>query len=414
MPQTPFHSEVGPRYSWLVLLAAALVGAGCANQPSAPGPAITAPPRAARTAAGNAAPAPSPLVQVDLPGKALELWPFTGFGFSAASDPVNLIWIGDADPRRLRAALLQLDGDRTALGFPNAFPFNCTWHDEPEVQPEVAYTTASGWVGSPIMLECGTYSEARFHLRFFDVGGATVGGVPFEVYIPGTLDHQTISWVLAEQFVVADFVRTGLLDPSVPYFTTGALNPTAFGSIPAIIYNGIPTALRQAIGGPLGDVTADVPIQSSGHATVLNLRGHATAAPLVADRRWVQQFDQVIPQPFCAPSGSAFLYVVGPVMLDQHVEFTSGGTYVGHFHAEGRLNVTPTDPTNGQPIGASYEALVSETHDGILNEAGAATAFDTRRVLLPPSVPGRGTFEFAFAVGGDGTTRATASTRCGP
>jgi len=327
---------------------------------------------------------------------------------------VNLIWIGQADPRALRAALLQLDGDRTALGFPDVFPFNCTWHDEPEVQPEVAYTAASGWVGSPIMLECGTYGEARFHLRFFDVGGGvTVGGAPFEVYIPGTLDHQTISWALAEQFVVADFVRTGLLDSSQPYFTTGALNPAPFGTIPAVIYNGIPAGLRQAIGGPVSDVSADVPIPSSGHATVLNLRARVASQPLVTGRRWLQEFDQIIPQPFCAPGPNAFLYVVGPVTLQQEIALSSSGTYQSRFHAEGRLNVTPVDPTTGVPIGATYQAVVLESHTSLLSDDGASTAFFTRRSLLPPSAPGHGTFEFGFAVGPDGITRATARTRCG-
>src|SRR5205823_5829179 len=128
---------------------------------------------------------------------------------------------------------------------------------------------------------------------------------------------------------------------------------------------------------------------------------------------WVQQFDQVIPQPFCAPGPNAFLYVVGPVTLDQRVAFTSSGTYLSHFHAAGRLKVTPTDPTTGQPTGAAYQAVVSETHKGTLSEAVTSTAFLTRRVLLPPSAPGHGTFEFGFAVGPDGVTRATASIRCG-
>src|SRR5437867_7073752 len=344
------------------VLATLTLGA-CAGHPAAP----TAPRLGRPSAARAGAPAPSPLVTLPLPGRTLELWPFTGFGFGQQSDPVILVWTGHADPRALRAALLSLDGDRTAVGFPNVFPFNCTWHDEPEVQPEVAYTTASGWVGSPIMLECGAYDQARFHLRFFDVGGATVGGAPFEVYIPGTLDHQTISWALAEQFVVADFIRTGLLDPTLPFFATGPLNPAPFGTIPAVIYNGIPRALRQAIGGPLGDVTDAVPIANSGHATVLNMRGSVTARPIVAHRRWVQQFDQVIPQPFCAPGPNAFLYAVGPVTLDQRVAFTSSSTYLSHFHAAGRLKVTPTDPITGQPTGATYQAVVSETHRGSLS-----------------------------------------------
>src|SRR5439155_2986936 len=127
-----------------------------------------------------------------------------------------------------------------------------------------------------------------------------------------------------------------------------------FGTIPAVIYNGIPTGLRQAIGGPLGDVTDAVPIPSSGHATVLTLRGGVAGAPLTAHRSWVQQFDQVIPQPFCAPGPNAFLYVVGPVTLEQDVEFTSSGHYVSQFRAAGRLNVTPVDPTTGRPSGATY------------------------------------------------------------
>ncbi len=387
----------------------ALALAACNHPTSAP----TSPRGAAPRAANIEAPAPRPVLAVPLPGHTLELWPFTGFGFGAPSDPVNLIWIGHADPRALRAALLSLNGDRTAVGFPDVFPFNCTWHDEPEVQPEVAYTAASGWVASPIMLECGSFDVARFHLRFFEVGGATVGGAPFEVFIPGTLDHQTISWALAEQFVVADFARSGLLDPTLPSFTTGPINPAPFGTIPAVIYNGIPPALRQAIGGPLGDVSDPVPVASSGHATVLNLRGSVAAQPLVAQRRWVQLFNQVIPQPFCAPGPNAFLNVVGPVTLDQDVVVTASGNYLSHFHAGGRLSVTPIAPTTGQPSGATYQADVLETHTGDLTAGVASASFFTRRALLPPSAPSHGTFEFGFAVGPAGITHATASTRCG-
>jgi hypothetical protein len=365
-------------------------------------------------AAAASAPAPSPLVPLALPGQTLQLWPFTGVGFgSTPSDPVNLIFIGNADPRALRAALLLLDGDRTAAGFPNAFPFNCTWQDDPEVQPEVAYTTASGWVGSPIQLECGSYDQARFHLRFFNVGGATVGGVPFEVYIPGALEHQTISWELAEQFVVTDFVRSGLLDPSQPKFSTGQINPSPFGTIPAVIYNGIPTALRGAIGGPLGDVTQPVPIANDGHATVLNLSASVAGQPLVAHRRFVEPFDQVIPQPFCAPGPDAFLSVVGPVTLDQQVVFTPSGNYLSHFHAVGHLDVTPVDPVSDQPIGATYRAVVLEDHKGILTDAVSLSTFLTLRITLPPSALFHGRLELEFAVGPSGITRETATVRCG-
>ena len=353
-------------------------------------------------AASVSASAPSPLVTVALPGQTLQLWPFTGFGFGQPSDPVSLIWIGHADPRLLRAALLLLDGDRTAFGFPDAFPFNCTWHDDPEVQTEVAYTAARGWVGSPMQLECGTYDQARLHLRFFAVSDVTVGGAPFEVYIPGTLEHQTISWELAEQIVVADFVRSGLLDPNLPLFTTDQINPSPYGTIPPVIYNGIPAGLQAAIGGPVGSVTDPVPIANDGHATVLNLSASVGGQPLVAHRRFVEPFDQVIPQPFCGPGPDAFLFVEGPVTLDQQVVLTPSGNYLSHFHAVGHLNVTPVDPTTGQPIGATYRAVVLEDHKGILTDAVSLTSFLTLRITLPPSALFHGRLELEFAVGQGG------------
>lgn len=387
-----------------------LLWAGACDDRPTTAPAATSTKLSATSAS---APVPSPLVPVVLPGQTLQLWPFSGFGFGQPSDPLSLIWIGNADPRALRAALELLDGNRTAFGFPDAFPFNCTWHDEPEVQPEVAYTSGSGWVGSPIELECGTYDQARLHLRFFDVGGATVGGAPFEVYVPGTLEHQTISWELAEQMVVVDFLRSGLLDPSLPLFTTDQINPSPFGTIPPVIYNGVPVGLRQAIGGPLGDVTDPVPIANDGHATVVNLSASVGGQPLVAHRRFVEPFDQVIPQPFCGPGPDAFLYVKGPVTLDQQVVFTPSGNYLSHFHAVGHLEVTPVDPTTGQPIGSTYSALVLEDHKGILMDAVSLSTFVTLRITLPPSAPFHGRLEMAFAVGPGGITRETTSMRCG-
>jgi len=249
-------------------------------------------------------------------------------------------------------------------------------------------------------------------LRFFDVGGATVGGAPFEVYIPGTLEHQTISWELAEQIVVLDFVRSGLLDPAVPLFTTDQVNPSPFGAIPAVIYNGVPAGLRQAIGGPLADVTHPVPIANDGHATVLNLSASVGGQPLVAHRRFVEPFDQLIPQPFCGPGPDAFLFVKGPVTLDQQVVFTPSGNYLSHFHAVGHLDVTPVDPVTGQPIGATYQAVVLEDHQGVLTDAVSLSSFFTLRITLPPSALFHGRLEFVFAVGPGGVTRETATVRC--
>src|SRR5260370_30487611 len=121
------HREA-PMHHTVTFGVLALTLAACNHPTSAP----TSPRGAAPRAANIEAPAPSPVLAVPLPGHTLELWPFPGFGFGAQSDPAHLIWIGHADPRALRAALLSLNGDRTAAGVPDRFPFNRTWPDAPE------------------------------------------------------------------------------------------------------------------------------------------------------------------------------------------------------------------------------------------------------------------------------------------
>src|SRR6185503_3949693 len=74
-------------------------------------------------------PAPSPLVTVAGSSSTLAFWPYTTTALGGpASDPMNLAFPG-ADVRSIRAALMMLDGNRTAFGFPTAPPFNCTWKE---------------------------------------------------------------------------------------------------------------------------------------------------------------------------------------------------------------------------------------------------------------------------------------------
>src|SRR5690606_11332242 len=112
----------------------------------------------------------------------------------------------------------------------------------------------------------------RFHLRLYRQGDVTLGAVHFELLIPGTTEHQVLSWELAEQLVTVDLARSGLL--GAPPSQTGAINaaPT-FRTIPAPIYNGVPVSLRAAIGGPLANVPDPVGISTNGSATVLTLTG---------------------------------------------------------------------------------------------------------------------------------------------
>jgi hypothetical protein len=351
--------------------------------------------------------APSPLVSVNVGSSTLQIWPYTGTSFAGEpQDPINLIFFGQADPRDIRAALLSLSGDRTALGFPAAAPFNSTWDDAiGDVQTAYGETSgrgdaasafpngdaertiacpSRGWSGSSIQLACGPYEGMRFHLRLFKVGNWTIGNAHLDVLIPGTTDHQVISWEVAEQFVIADFVRSGLLDPSVPMIPTDQINDAPFRTIPAIIYNGLPVELRALVNGPLGNVTEDVPIGTDGHAMILNLAGKVQRVVEVRRQDFTINFNQAIPKPFCSSGPADYLYVTGPVRLVQTSRLSRAGVFEVTFTAVGELQVTPIDPTTGQPTGEALAASVRERHDGMLsNNIFSASSTKYQRLGRP-------------------------------
>ncbi len=310
---------------------------------------------------------PQPLVTIVSGRRSLTFWPYTGDNFlGTPQDPINVIFCGKADPRDIRAALMSLDGDRSAFGLPPVAPFNSTWQDAiGDVQ--AGYGEEAGWVGGVVQLACGDYQPVRFHLRLFKMGAWTVGNAHFEVLIPNTTEHQVLSWELAEQLVTIDLMRCGLLDTESPVTPTGQINDSPFRTIPAMIYNGLPVELRQTIGGPLGDVSADVPIATDGNAVVFKLSQRLTrpAEELVQD--FVINFDQVIPRPFCSSGPLDYVYVLGPVQLRQVTRLERGGNYSFDFQASGALYVTPIDPLTGTPAGPTVQAVVSEKHGGELN-----------------------------------------------
>jgi len=114
---------------------------------------------------GRTVPAPEALVSIDVGGHAQTVWPYTSADLTdRPSDPLNLVFAGEADPRQIRAALFALDGNRTAIGLPDVFPFNCTWSDAIGRQ-QAAWAEAEGWQGSAVQLQCGAYDTLRVHLR---------------------------------------------------------------------------------------------------------------------------------------------------------------------------------------------------------------------------------------------------------
>jgi hypothetical protein len=317
-------------------------------------------------------PPPSPIVTVTAGQKSLDFWPFTGTNFAGQpQDPINIIFVGKADPRDIRAALMSLNGDRTSFGYPPAAPFNSTWEDAiGDVQ--TGYSSGNGWTGGVIQLACGDYQQARFHIRLFKMGEWTVGNGHFEVLIPGTTDHQVLSWEKAEQFVMVDFLRSGLLDPSAPIIPTGPINPSPFRTIPSIIYNGLPVEVRGFIEGPLGNVSEDVPIGTDGGALIFNLAGSVPRQAGVKVQDFVINFNQVIPKPFCSSGPYDYLFVQGPVHLVQTTSLTANGTYKFDFVANAELTAVPVNPMTGEPTGAPITGIVLESHSGMLQDGYAA------------------------------------------
>jgi hypothetical protein len=344
-----------------------------------------------------AATPPGLLVPITVPGGTLSLWPYTGTDFSGTpQDPLNLVFTGASDPRSIRSALMALDGNRTAFGLPPVYPFNCTWSDAIG-DLQTGYNAGKAWVGSAIQLACGNYGPVRFHVRLFEAGTTTVGNAHFEVLIPGTADHQVLSWELAEQLVKVDFLRSGLLAPSGPG-STGRINDAPFRDIPAEIYNLIPADLKSIIGGPTGTVGAPVPIGSDGHASVFHLTAEAHLQAAGSEQSFVIQYGQVIPRPFCA-QGAEYLFVEGPVSLEKTVQVSDAGELTTEFHASGRLRLTPVDPRTGAPAGPTYEAEVKEEQVSRFGKQGGMVRGLQVQTELPRNVSGHGERVIRIQVG---------------
>ena len=363
---------------------------------------------------------PSGLVTVSFGSDALTLWPYTGKSYDGTpSDPVNVIFAGNVDPVKIRAALLSLDGDRTAFGLPDAYPFNATWTDAiGDVQTN--YSESEGWQGSVIQLQMGQYEPIRAHLRLWRTGKAfgsggtwTVGAAHFEVLIPGTADHEVISWEVAQQMVFVDLYRSGLLDQAAPFTLSGIINAApSFRAINPAVYNGLPDELKALIGGPAGTATEPVPIGSDGQATIFNVVGEP--APKTGDfsSSFALTSNQAIPRPICSDGPLDWVLISGPVTLSRTTTVDAYGLYEYHSQISGHVSVTPLDVLQDPPApsGASFQANVLDVQQGTIDPARAWAMAESKRIA-----PMNGGAEFLMMrlrVSSQGMDSYRASERC--
>ena len=318
---------------------------------------------------------PDELATVSLGDASLEFWPYTGTTFDGTPvDPINVVFADQADPLRIRAALLALDGDRTAFGFPAAPPFDAVWLDAIGGDVQTTYAeTGHGWVGSVVQLTLGDYGPLRVHLRLFRTGNTyedgcwTLGGAHFEMQIPGTTEHQVLSWELAEQLVMVDLMRSGLLDATLPMLPTGPINAApSFRSIPAQIYNLLPPELIAIVGGPPQPVTDPVPLTSDGQGTLFNVAIAAPVIPGVYTATTTVAFDQMVPRPYCSEGPGDFLMITGPVDFSLTTEVTEDVQFISRSRYSGDIMAQPFDFSSGTPVpvGDPFPARVSGSQNG--------------------------------------------------
>ncbi len=282
-------------------LAALIIALVACSDGSPIAPLVSAP-SLTKGIAGNESPAPAGMVNVALGSETLALWPFTGSDFSGdAKDPINLIFLGNADPREIRATLMSLSG----TGRPGPLAgITCVW-DDAVGDPQTNYAVGDGWVGSTIQLECGNFQGPRFHLRMFRQGGVTVANAHYEILIPGTNVHEVLSWEFAELFVTADIARTSFLGAAPA--PSGTITPSPYYRAVQAPVVGFLSAQQIASLGLLvnGDGTASIP--TDGRATVLTLVGSSPLVKGLVDKDFIIQFAQVIPKPFCTAGTTGYL-----------------------------------------------------------------------------------------------------------
>jgi hypothetical protein len=384
-----------------IMFTAVILGA-CADEPQP-----TAPDQPASHAASSV-PAPPGLRYVSFAGQNQMIWPYTTAHFPAhEQDPVNLIFVGQADPRNIRAALLALNGNRPH--FPPAPMFACTWRDAIGGH-QAAYSNAVTWIGSAIQLECGEFQSVRFHLRIFSAGAWTLVNAHLDVLIPGTTDHEVIAWELARQLVVYDFQRSGLLAPGAPLGETEVIHPRVFRQIHPAILAGLPPDLLGLL-LQTNSIMPDGRLMTSGRATILNLDAAAPAGPTSAFQEVPIQFNQVIPKPFCN-GGNDFVLVQGPVRLQQRVERTPDGTLSSLARGAGQLTVIPFDPATGQPIGPPSRAEIAERYLGVVtDQQNFVTMWQLREALEGPIAGQRLTLD--MRVGPQGDVHYARNEHCG-
>ena len=327
--------------------------------------------------AGEEAPPPAGAVDVGTAAGTLTLWPYTSSDFETKADPVNFVFL-NADPRAVRQELLKLGPSRPPFSSLPLGAGACTWMDAMGYE-QAAWGAAEGWVGGSVQLACVVStaqplgSPFRFHVRLFRVGAHTLGAAHFEILIPGTAEHEVLSWELAKQLVAYDVGRTQTLVAAPA--PVGLAASGAFRAVRRPVYDGL---VKMGLGpflSALGLVPTgpgDVPLPWSGAALALETAIGFEPRQQKLEATAAVTYDVVVPRPFCASGPYDLVRLQGPLHFAQAVHTNPSGKYERSYALGGILRVTPMRPLpDGSfvPTGApSVDASISETHRSMITD----------------------------------------------
>jgi len=334
-------------------------------------------------------PAPQELVEVAAGGESLTIWPYTTSDFQAPSDPINLVF-PDADPRAIRQELLKLDGTRPP--FASVPAGNCRWTDAMGYE-QAAYGRPRGWAGGEVQLACVPAGKPlgdpfRFHVRLFRLGKDTVGAAHYEILIPGSAEHEVLSWDLARDFLTYDAARAGAIagDPA-PVIPGGSFRAVR-GLVYKSLYDYAGGALRPLLDQLLplpNDSNGDRPIPTNGHAAALSLTAAFQPERTTAVTTTQVGWSIVVPKPFCATGPYDLVQLSGPLNFTMSVRTGDDGRYERTYVVGGTLTGVPLglrpDGTIG-PVAPPAAVPVFEIHRATLDDHRGQVTESAEQTLL--------------------------------
>ena len=321
---------------------------------------------------------PSGVVRVSAGGESLIVWPYTTDDLQTPSDPINLIF-PNADPRAIRQELMKLEGNRSP--FSGLSIQGCRWTDAMGDE-QAAFGRPERWVAGAVQLACAPEGaplgiDFRVHVRLFRVGRDTIGGAHLDFLIPGTAEHETLSWDFPRAFVAYDMARIGAVVAPVGMIPAGT-----FRAVRRLIYDGLHDNGAGSFLDKLGlepplDKTADVPIPTDGHALAF-----VTAIDFAPARTHVVTTTQVTyhvvaPKPFCAAGPADYVLLEGPLQFIQSVSTEPSGLYERTYGFAGTLHVTPYGVA-----GETLDASIFELHRARLDDRHGEVASEVQQSLL--------------------------------